>query len=56
MSNQYTKKEYDISEIKIIISKYKSGISFTKIATELGRKKNNIKEICLLYTSPSPRD
>ena len=27
MSNQYTKKEYDISEIKIIISKYKSGVN-----------------------------
>ena len=47
MANQYSNKEYDMSEVEIIISKYKSGMSFTKIVTELGRQKNNIKKILI---------
>ena len=47
MGNQYTKKEYSINEIELIISKYKSGIAFTKIAGELGRQKNNIKKLLI---------
>ena len=47
MGNQYTKKEYSINEIELIISKYQSGISFSKIAGELGRQKNNIKKLLI---------
>ena len=43
-----------VDEMNIIISLYGSSCKVPQIITKLGRLENNT--ICLLYTSPSPRD
>jgi len=47
MLNQYTKKDYDDSEILYILTEYNNGIPFTKIVKKLKRQKNNIKKILI---------